>query len=111
MKIVLSVVAAVIVAAGFSLMSAPEAKAGCVAAYGCQRPRACADAAAHPAAPVAPAACRRRGPLCVAVCGAAGRRCSGALRRAMWGAGPARLLLPESELLRLLQATGLRGRL
>jgi hypothetical protein len=35
MKIVLSVVAAVIVAAGFSLMSAPEAKAGCVAAYGC----------------------------------------------------------------------------
>jgi hypothetical protein len=35
MKIVLSVVAAVIVAAGFSLMSAPEAEAGCVAAYGC----------------------------------------------------------------------------
>ena len=35
MKIVVTVVAAVIVAAGFSLMSAPEAEAGCVAAYGC----------------------------------------------------------------------------
>ena len=35
MKIVVTVVAAVIVAAGFSLMSAPEAEAGCVPAYGC----------------------------------------------------------------------------
>ncbi len=35
MKILMSVVAAAIVAAGFSLMSTPDAEAGCVVASGC----------------------------------------------------------------------------
>ena len=35
MKILMTVVVAVIVVAGFSLMSAPEAEAGCAVGYGC----------------------------------------------------------------------------
>ena len=115
MKILMTVVVAVVVAAGFSLVSAPEAKAGgCTAAYGCaaqvlvptpqsiplrrrwRRPSVVAAPCVAPC--VARPAVVAPGPGC-ALCGA--MRCPRAQG----------LLLPLPELLRQLHTAGLCRRL